>query len=91
MANIKSAKKRIAVNEKKNLQNRAAKSEINTMIKKFKNAVAAGEFKLATELLKDVMAVLDTAAQNSTIHSNKADRQKGRLAKLLHDAQTKKA
>jgi small subunit ribosomal protein S20 len=90
MANIKSAKKRIAVNEKKNLQNRASKSETNTLVKKFKNAVAAAEFALAAELLKNVMEALDKAAQSSIIHKNKADRQKGTLSKMLSDAQAAK-
>jgi small subunit ribosomal protein S20 len=90
MANIKSAQKRIAVNEKKNLQNRAAKSGISTLVKKFKNAVAASEFDLAAELLKNVVAALDSAAANSTIHKNKADRQKGTYSKMLSDAKNSK-
>ena len=90
MANIKSAKKRIGVNEKKNLQNRMIKSEINTNIKKFKAALAAKEFKLAEELLRVVSSLLDNGAQDGVLHKNKADRNKANLAKQLSDAKAKK-
>jgi len=90
MANIKSAKKRIATNEKKNLENRMVKSKISTEVKKFKAAVAAGEFDLADELLKVVFAELDSAAGDSVMHKNKAARNKAKYSKMLHDAKTKK-
>ena len=41
MANIKSAKKRIKVTEKKTLRNKMIKSALKTAIKKFEVAVAA--------------------------------------------------
>ena len=76
MANIKSAKKRILVTEKKSAQNRAQKSELNTFIKKYKANPTA-------EQLAHVQSLLDKAAQSSVIHANKADRLKARLGKLL--------
>ena len=90
MANIKSAKKRIATNEKKNHENRMVKSKISTDIKKFKTAVAAGEFVLAEEILKGVFAELDSAAGGNVLHKNKAARNKAKLSKLLHEAKGKK-
>lgn len=42
MANIKSAKKRISVIEKKTALNRVRKSQIKTAIRRFEDAVAAG-------------------------------------------------
>ncbi len=86
MANIKSAKKRIAVNQRKNDQNRARKSEIATEVKKFKAAVAAGEFDAAEKLLREITALVDVAAGDSTIHKNKASRNKASLSKMLSDA-----
>lgn len=85
MANIKSAKKRISVNEKKRAQNNAAKSEIKTFIKKFRAAITAKELDLASELLNTVFGLLDSAAGNGTIHKNKANRHKGKLAKMLDE------
>ena len=41
MPNIQSAKKRVKVSEKKNLQNRIVKSGMRTSIRKFDAAVAA--------------------------------------------------
>ena len=43
MPNIKSAKKRVLVSKVNSAKNRAAKTEMKTMIKKFDAAVAAGE------------------------------------------------
>jgi len=90
MANIKSAKKRIATNEKKNLENRSAKSKVNTEVKKFKAAIAANEIALAEELLNVVFSELDSAAGSSVMHKNKAARNKAKLSKMLHDAKNKK-
>ena len=90
MANIKSAKKRIATNEKKRAENRMVKTKVNTDIKKFRAAVTAGEFALADELLKIVFAELDAAAGNNVMHKNKAARNKAKLSKQLHDAKMKK-
>ena len=83
MANIKSAKKRIGVNEKKNAQNRMIKSELNTNIKKFKAAVAAREVALAEAQLRVLTALLDNCAQDGIIHKNKADRNKAKFSKML--------
>jgi len=90
MANIKSAKKRISVNEKKNLQNRMIKSQINSALKKFRTAVAAKELDLAAELLSVLTSLLDNAAQDGVMHKNKADRNKAKLSKLLSDAKAAK-
>ena len=43
MANIKSAKKRINVIEKKTLRNKMIKSKVKTVIKKVEAAIAAGD------------------------------------------------
>ena len=43
MANIKSAKKRILVNETKAARNKAIRSKVKTAIKKVEAAVAAGD------------------------------------------------
>ena len=42
MPNIKSAIKRVKVNEKKHLRNRMVKSAMRTTVKKYESAVAAG-------------------------------------------------
>ena len=47
MANIKSAKKRISVIEKKTLRNKMIKSRVRTSIKKVDKAIAAGDKEAA--------------------------------------------
>jgi len=86
MANIKSAQKRIKVSEAKRAQNASKKSEMKTAIKKFKSAIDAGEIELATELLKDCMSLLDSAAGDNVIHANKANREKAKLSSTLQKA-----
>ena len=83
MANIKSAKKRIGVAEKKRIQNVAVKSEIKTYLKKYKAAIDAGKVEDATTLLNTCQGLLDSAATDNVIHKNKAARQKARLHKQL--------
>ena len=52
MANIKSAKKRILVNETKAARNKAIKSRVKTSIKKVDAAVEAKDQAVAVEALK---------------------------------------
>jgi small subunit ribosomal protein S20 len=91
MANIKSAVKRIKVNEAKRERNKPVKSALATEIKKFRAAVDNNELKHAEELLKRVFSALDSAAADNVIHKNKADREKAKLSKLLHSKGAKKS
>ena len=52
MANIKSAKKRILVNETKAARNKAIKSKVKTRVKKVETAVAKKDAAAAAEALK---------------------------------------
>ena len=76
MANIKSAKKRIAVADKKRMQNKAKTSELRTEIKKF-------EAKPSAESFKAIQSLLDSAVTDGIIHANKAGREKARLVKKV--------
>ncbi len=81
--NIKSAIKRVNVNKKKNAENKAVKSQINTAIKKFKMAVAEKDVEKATALFSEAVSVIDSATSKNVIHKNNASRKQARLAKLL--------
>lgn len=83
MANIKSAKKRILVNNKKNLRNRSIKSALKTAIKKYDAAVASGDKELAASMLPQVSSTIDKAAAKGVIHKNAANRKKSQLASKL--------
>lgn len=82
MPNIKSAMKRVKVNQKKNLRNRMIKSAMRTSIKKYDAAIAAGTAD--TKALGTVAAAVDKAASKGVIHKNAANRKKARLAKRLN-------
>lgn len=88
--NIKSAIKRVKVNQTKNEENRAIKSRIATYIKKFKVALSNNEIESAENLLKEVVSYLDSAASNNVIHKNNASRKQAHLSKLLDDAKKQK-
>lgn len=81
--NIKSAIKRVRVNEKKNAENKMIKSQISTAIKKYKTALAEKDLEKATQLLSEAVKVIDSAASKNVIHKNNASRKQARLAKLL--------
>ena len=50
MPNIKSAKKRVLVTEKKTMRNKASKSALKTQVKKYLAALEAGDKEAATKL-----------------------------------------
>ena len=81
MANIKSAKKRVVVTEKKALQNKMVKSELKTDIKKFNAAAESGD-KAATEAaMKTAVKAVDQAAAKGIIHKNNAANKKASIMK----------
>lgn len=83
MPNIKSAKKRVLVIEKKTLENRMVKSAIKTELKKFEAAVSEGNKASAQELYNVCVKKLDQAAAKGVYHKNTVSRKKGKLAKAI--------
>ena len=80
MPNIKSAKKRARVIERKTAANRMVKSNLKTSIKKAKIAIAEGDPADAGEVLRAVQRDIDRAAARGIIHRNTASRRKSRMA-----------
>ncbi len=85
MPNIKSAKKRVKVSEKKNLRNRMVKSAVRTAVKKFEVALDADPANANVQLTATTSAI-DKAVSKGIIHKNAANRKKARLAKQLNKA-----
>ena len=83
MPNIKSAKKRVLVTEKKTRENKAIKSALKTQIKKFLAAVNAGDKEEATKLYPVTVSAIDSAASKGILHKNNAANKKAKLAKKL--------
>ena len=84
MPNIKSAKKRVLVNEQKNLQNKMVRSSVKTAIKKVNELVAAGDKNAALEALKAAYKAIDMAASKGVLHKNNAANKKSGLAKKVN-------
>lgn len=80
MPNIKSAKKRVELTKAANARNKAAKSELKTMIKKFDAAVAGGDRAQADAAFKTAVKSVDQAAKKGLLHKNTAARKKSSMA-----------
>ena len=85
MPNIKSAKKRVKVSEKKNLRNRMVKTGVKTSVKKFYAALTEGAQPAGAQLSSTTSAI-DKAAAKGVMHKNTANRKKARLALALQKA-----
>ncbi|PZM94847.1 MAG: 30S ribosomal protein S20 [Actinobacteria bacterium] len=86
MANIKSQIKRNRQNEKRRLRNKSVKSALKTAIRKFHEAMEAGDLDKATVLMRDASRKLDKAVSKGVIHKNQAANRKSAIAKRLHKA-----
>lgn len=84
MANIKSAKKRILVINKKTLRNKMISSATKTAMKKVTAAVASGDKAAATEALRAAVKAIDMACTKGVMHKNTAANKKSRLAKAVN-------
>lgn len=86
MPNIKSAIKRVSVIEKKTLRNNMVKSGYKSAVKKFEQAVEAGNKEEATKLLALATKKVDQACTKGVIVKNTAARKKSSLSKKLNAA-----
>ena len=84
MPNIKSAIKRVSVIEKKTLRNNMVKSGYKSAVKKFEQAVEAGNKEEATKLLALATKKVDQACTKGGIVKNTAARKKSNMAKKLN-------
>lgn len=84
MANIKSAKKRISVIQKKTLRNKMVKSRVRTSIKKVDAAIAAGDKEAAAAALTGATSELSKAVSKGIFHKNTAARKISRMSKAVN-------
>ena len=90
MANIKSAKKRIKVIDKKTAKNRRVKNSLKIVLKNFENALAANDLDTAAEKLVLAEKKLKKAAAKHTISNQAASRKVSRLTKRFNAAKAAK-
>lgn len=89
MANSKSAKKRIEINERNRLRNKAYKSTIKTVYKKCVIAIENVDSKNkggVETLLSLSYSKIDKAVQKGILHSNTGASKKASLAKQFKKA-----
>ena len=80
MANIKSQIKRIKTNQKATERNRAYKSELRTVVRAARAAIAAGDKAVAEQKVQHASKKLDKAVSKGVIHKNQAANRKAKLA-----------
>ena len=87
MANIKSQKKRILTNAKRQERNKAVRSELKTRVKTAVKTIAADPGEEAS-VAAITMAVkrLDKAASKGVIHKNQAANRKSKLMRRANKA-----
>lgn len=84
MANIKSAKKRIIVNQKKADRNKSIRSAVKTSIKKVDAAVAAQDKTAAEAALRNAISTISKATSKGVYHKNNCARKVSRLSKAVN-------
>lgn len=84
MPNIKSAKKRVKIIEKKTLRNNMIKSGYKSAVRKFEEAIEAGKIEDAKVLFSQATKKIDQACTKGVLVKNTAARKKSNLAKKLN-------
>lgn len=88
MPNLRSSKKRVRVEAKRQARNKAVKSTVRTYVTKARGAIAAAPSESETEeAIRDAISQLDRAVTKGVLHRNNAARRKSRLMHRLHTAQ----
>jgi small subunit ribosomal protein S20 len=90
MANNKSAKKRIKINERNRLRNRFYKSSVRTLTKSFVKELKVYQISKNPEekeklqkILSSIYSLIDKGTKKNVFHKNTAARKKAQLAAYL--------
>ena len=84
MPNIKSAKKRVLIIQKKTMRNQMIKSAVKTAIKRFESAAASGDKTQADTTLRFAVKKLDQAKAKGVLNKNLVSRKKSQLARKFN-------
>jgi small subunit ribosomal protein S20 len=83
MANIKSAKKRIARTQRETAVNRNRLTRVRTYVKRVEAAIASGDAKAAQDAFNQAQPEVMRGAQKGVMHRNTASRKLSRLAQRI--------
>ena len=86
MATHRSAEKRARQALKRRARNREAKSQVRTLLKSVRGAIASGDSEGARQKLGSAERALRKAASKGAIKKTTASRSVSRLAKAVHRA-----
>ena len=84
MANIKSSKKDVISSKIAYEKNKANKTALKTVLKKFDAALVAGDKAAAEVAYKDAVTAVDKAQGKGLLHKNTAARKKSSLTLRLN-------
>ncbi|MBR2560231.1 MAG: 30S ribosomal protein S20 [Firmicutes bacterium] len=90
MANIKSAKKRVKVIDKKTARNKRVRGHVKEAVRQFEDSVAKGDIEAAQKDLANAEKKLMKGAAKGTLNKKAASRKVSRLAKRLNAAKAEK-
>lgn len=85
MPNMKNAKKKVKVNEKKTIANNNFEASMKTSIKKVLKAVVAKDKDSADKNLKTAIKAIDKATSKGVVKKNTAARNKSRLTQKVNN------
>jgi small subunit ribosomal protein S20 len=83
MANHFSALKRARQTEKRTANNRANTSQLRTALRKYRQALQAGDSGQAKAQFSATVSIIDKAVKKGVIHKNTGSRYKSRLSARL--------
>ena len=84
MPNIKSSKKDVIASKIAYEKNKANKSELKTMLKKYEAALEGGDKAAAEVAYKNAVVLVDKAVQKGILHKNNAARKKSTMTLKLN-------
>ena len=85
MPNIKSAKKRVLTNKRKEEENILVESRMKNSIKKLEKTIKEGKVEESNNELTTTLKNIDKAQNINIIKKNKASRLKSRLTKSVNN------
>lgn len=91
MPQTPTAKKRLRQNVKRRQRNRAAKSRVATLVRRFRQAIEAGDMDKAQEAFRVAQKGIAQTAAKGILHKNTASRRVAHMARMLDAAKAGKA
>jgi len=83
MPNTKSAERRMRSNARRQQRNKAVRSSLKTLEKRYDAALAGSQKDEAAQVLRAISSAFDKAAKRGVVHRATANRRKSRLALRL--------